>query len=169
MRRIVDLLGERLTHVCLAVAAISLLGIVSINGVNVLARYLFRAPFPWAEELMLFLMILAVFAGAIAVTWRNLHVRIEAFVERASPGLRRAALLLGTAISIAAIVTVTVASCRMIVLLYDLEMRTDALRVPSWIPQSFIPIGLGLIALLTAVRLVIALTEQRDKGSADSP
>ena len=32
---------------------------------------------------MLFLMILSVFAGAIAVTWRNLHIRIDTFVERA--------------------------------------------------------------------------------------
>jgi TRAP-type C4-dicarboxylate transport system permease small subunit len=82
---LVDRLGEGLTQLCLAIAAASLLCIVVVNGANVVARYLFRAPFPWAEELMLFLMILAVFAGAIAVTWRNLHIRIDTFIERAPP------------------------------------------------------------------------------------
>jgi TRAP-type C4-dicarboxylate transport system permease small subunit len=151
---LIDRLGEWLTQLCLAVAGVSLLGIVAINGANVLARYAFRAPFPWAEELMLFLMILAVFAAAIAVTWRNLHVRIDTFIERATPKLRRAALIVGTLVSIMAIVTVTVASFRVVVLLYELEQHSDALGAPSWIPQSFVPIGLGMIALLMAVKLV---------------
>ena len=53
------------------------------NGVNVVARYFFGSPFSWAEELMLFLMIFGVFAGGIAVTWRNQHIRIETIIERA--------------------------------------------------------------------------------------
>src|SRR5690242_10720650 len=101
---LVNRLGEGLTQFVLAVAAVSLLSIVAINGANVVARYLFRSPFPWGEELMLFLMILAVFASAIAVTWRNMHIRIDTFVERASPPVRRAALVIGTIISIGAIV-----------------------------------------------------------------
>jgi len=151
---LIDRLGERLTQFCLAVAGASLLAIVAINGGNVFARYVLLAPFPWAEELMLFLMILAVFAGAIAVTWRNLHVRIDTFIERASPGLRQAALITGTLVSIAAIVTVTVASFRVVMLLYELDQHSDALGAPSWIPQSFVPIGLGTIALLMAIKLV---------------
>jgi TRAP-type C4-dicarboxylate transport system permease small subunit len=154
---LIDRLGEGLTQLCLAIAGVSLLGIVAINGANVAARYLFRAPFPWAEELMLFLMILAVFAAAIAVTWRNLHVRIDTFIERASPALRRAALIIGTLVSIVAIVTVAAASFRIIMLLYELEQHSDALGVPSWIPQSFVPIGLGMIALLMGVKLVRAM------------
>ncbi len=31
---------------------------------------------------MLFLMILGVFSGAVAVTWRNLHIRIDTIVDR---------------------------------------------------------------------------------------
>jgi TRAP-type C4-dicarboxylate transport system permease small subunit len=151
---LIDRLGERLTQLCLAIAGISLLAIVAINGANVVARYAFRAPFPWAEELMLFLMILAVFAAAIAVTWRNLHVRIDTFIERASPQMRQAALIAGTLVAIVGIVTVAVASFRVVMLLYELEQHSDALGAPSWIPQSFLTIGLGMIALLMAVRLV---------------
>ena len=71
-----------------------------VNGANVIARYVFGTPFSWAEELMLFLMILSVFAGAIAVTWRNLHIRIDTFVERAAPQIRQAALAVGALVSI---------------------------------------------------------------------
>jgi len=160
-RRLIDRVGEGLTRLCLAIAGVALLFIVAINGANVAARYLFRAPFPWSEELMLFLMILAVFAGAIAVTWRNLHIRIDTYIERAPPTVRVAAMAIGTAVSIAAIAVVTHASVRIVVLLYELEQRSDALRAPSWIPQSFVPIGLGMIALLIAIKFVLAMLDAR--------
>jgi len=153
----VDRCGDLLARVCLAVAAAALLGIVAINGVNVIARYLFGSPFSWAEELMLFLMILSVFSGAIAVTWRNMHIRIDTFIDRAPPLVRQIALLIGSLVSIGAIVTIVVASVRIVMLLHALDQRSDALDAPAWVPQSFLTIGLAVIALLMAVRLVQAL------------
>jgi TRAP-type C4-dicarboxylate transport system permease small subunit len=71
--------------------------------------------------------------------------------------VRRAAQVIGTLVAIAAILTVTVASTRVVLLLYEFDQRTDALNAPSWIPQSFLPIGLGTVALLMAVRLLLSL------------
>ena len=48
------------------------------------------------------------------------------------------------------------ASYRIVALLYSFDQRTDALEAPMWIPQSFVTIGLALIALLMGVRLVLA-------------
>ena len=163
---LINWLCDGIAHACLVIAALSLLCIVAINGVNVVARYFFGSPFSWAEELMLFLMILSVFAGAIAVTWRNLHIRIDTFIDRASPAVRRAAQVIGTLIAIAAIGTVAVASARIVMLLYDFDQRSDALQAPAWIPQSFVAIGLGTIALLMAVRLVLSLTRPPAPPSA---
>lgn len=165
---LVDRIGEGLTQFVLAIAGVSLLGIVVVNAANVVARYVARSPFPWAEELMLFMMILAVFAAAIAVTWRNLHIRIDTFIDRASPAVRRIALAVGTLVSIAAMMTVVFFSVRVVVLLYELDQRSDALDVPSWIPQSFVPIGLGTIALIMGIKLILALTDTRRSGSGDA-
>lgn len=154
---LVDRCGELLTQLCLAIAAAALIAIVVINGANVVARYLFGSPFSWAEELMLFLMILSVFSGAIAVTWRNLHIRIDTFIDLASPPVRRAALVIGAMVSIVVILTVVYASARIIGVLQKLDQRSDALDVPSWIPQSFLTIGLAMIALLIAARTVLTL------------
>ena len=163
---LVDRWGERLTQSCLAISAASLLAIVAVNGANVLARYLFISPFSWAEELMLFLMILSVFSGAIAVTWRNLHIRIDTFVDLVSPPVRKAALLLGAAVSIAVILTIVYASGRIVNVLYKLDQRSDALDVPSWIPQSFLTIGLAVIALMIAVRTAQAVLRPTPPRSA---
>src|SRR5439155_13649267 len=116
---------EALARVCLAIAALALLCIVAINGTNVVARYFFGKPFAWAEELMIFFMELSVFAGAIAVTWRNIHIRIDTFVERMPPLYQRIARAVATAVSIAVLLTVVTASYRIVALLYSFDQRTD--------------------------------------------
>jgi C4-dicarboxylate transporter DctQ subunit len=154
---LVDRIGDLVTRLCLVVAAAALLCIVAINGANVIARYLFGSPFSWAEELMLFLMILSVFSGAIAVTWRNMHIRIDTFIDLMPPMARKIAMSIGAIVSIGTIVTITAASAHIVSLLYQLDQRSDALDFPSWIPQSFLTIGLAVVALLIGIRTIRAL------------
>jgi TRAP-type C4-dicarboxylate transport system permease small subunit len=153
-RGVIERLCDGLSHACLVIAAIALLGIVLINGANVVARYFFGSPFSWAEELMLFLMILGVFTGAVAVTWRNLHIRIDTLIDRLPPTLRRVVSVIATLASIAILSIVMVASFRLVALLASMDQRSDALHAPSWIPQSFVTIGLGLMALMMLAKLV---------------
>ena len=134
----------------------ALMCIVAINGANVFVRYVFGSPFSWAEELMLFLMILGVFSGAIAITWRNIHIRIDTVVDgwRRRPDAwcrcwrfaylhrrpqRRDGRELSAGVAVA-----------------TMDQRSDALNAPSWIPQSFVTVGLGLMAVMMAVKLVIS-------------
>jgi C4-dicarboxylate transporter, DctQ subunit len=143
-------LCDGISHACLVIAGLSLLGIVVINGANVVLRYFFGSPFSWAEELMLFLMILGVFTG------RNLHIRIDTLVDRLPPALRRTVSVVATLVSIGIIAVVVVASSRLVALLQEMDQRSDALNAPSWIPQSFLTIGLTLVALMMAARLVLS-------------
>jgi TRAP-type C4-dicarboxylate transport system permease small subunit len=101
---LVDRCGDLVTQACLTVAAAALIGVVAINGANVLARYVFISPFSWAEEAMLFLMILSVFSGAIAVTWRGIHIRIDTFIDLAPPAVRQVVLATGALVSIAVLI-----------------------------------------------------------------
>jgi C4-dicarboxylate transporter, DctQ subunit len=156
-RGVIERLCDGLSHACLVIAAIALLGIVLINGANVVARYFFGSPFSWAEELMLFLMILGVFSGAVAVTWRNIHIRIDTLVERLPPAIRGVVTVLASIASITIMAIVVVASSQLVALLQEMDQRSDALQAPSWIPQSFVTVGLTLMALMVAARLFTSL------------
>jgi C4-dicarboxylate transporter DctQ subunit len=164
---LVDRLGDYLTRSCLAIAAASLLAIVAINGANVMARYMFLSPFSWAEELMLFLMILSVFSGAIAVTWRNMHIRIDTFIDLAPRNVRHAIMAIGTLVSVAAIAILVHASASIVSVLRQIDQRSDALDLPSWIPQSFLTIGLAIIALLMVVRTVLTIVRPAPAAPED--
>ena len=151
-------LCDGIAHACLVIAGLALVCIVAINGANVFMRYVFGKPFSWAEELMLFLMILGVFSGAIAVTWRNLHIRIDTLVDRLPPPIRRAdAGHRPCSPRSRSSTVVMVASCRLVSLLQEMDQRSDALSAPSWMPQSFVTIGLGMMAFMMAVKLSTAL------------
>jgi len=146
-------LGDGIARVFLGIAAIALLCIVAINAANVIGRYFFNAPFSWAEELMLFLMVVVVFTGVIAVGWRNQHIRIDAFIDRAPPTFQRIVRLMTSLVTIIVLVAVAAAGSRVVTTLYAFDQRSDALHFPIWIPQAFVVIGLGLMAVLAAVSL----------------
>ena len=148
-------IGDVIVLNCCRAAAIALAMIAIINGANVVGRYFFALPISWAEEAMLYLMVFVVFAGAIAATWRNVHIGIDAFVTRMPPAFQRAAGVFISVLSIVLLLTVAKAGLDTVRLLYSFDQRSDAMELPMWIPQSFVVIGFGVSAILMAVRIFI--------------
>jgi TRAP-type C4-dicarboxylate transport system permease small subunit len=165
---VIGRLCEALTQICLAIAGASLLCIVVINGANVIGRYVFLKPFSWAEELMLFLMVLSVFSAGIAITWRNMHIRIESLVERTSPLTQMIIQVFAVGVAVAVILTIVIESYGVVARLYRFDFRTDALSAPMWIPQSFVTIGLTLMAIMMVLRLIISFIAWRSRTGAAS-
>jgi TRAP-type C4-dicarboxylate transport system permease small subunit len=141
-------LGDAVCRICVFVAALALLAIVAINVANVTGRYVFGSPFSWAEESMLYLMILIVFAATPVAAWRNQHIRIEALIDHASFAGRRALIAFGTAVSVVALTIVSVAGYQIVSMLHLFDQRSDALHLPMWIPQGFLVGGLALTAIM---------------------
>lgn len=152
---LVERMGDAIVLNCCRVAAIALAIIVGINGVNVVGRYFFGRPLAWAEEAMLYLMIFVVFAGAIAATWRGVHIGIDAFVTRMPAAFQRAAGVAVSLLSIVLLLTVAKAGLDTVQLLYSFDQRSDAMEFPMWIPQSFVVVGFGMSAILLAVRIFV--------------
>src|SRR5579863_3199523 len=63
------------------VSAICLLSSVIINFINIIGRYVFSVSIPWAEEIMLFLMVGCVFTGCCAVAWQGRHIRMDVMIS----------------------------------------------------------------------------------------
>jgi len=69
-------------------AAIFLISSVAINFVNIIGRYFFSVSIPWAEEIMLFLMVGCVFTGCCAVAWEGRQIRMDVAIGMLPPKLR---------------------------------------------------------------------------------
>ena len=137
-----------------ALSAILLISSVAINFANIVGRYVFDASFTWAIEIILFLMVGAVFTGCCAVAWENRHIRMDVLLKILPPNIAAMLGLLSDLVLIATAIAVAVFSYPVISQLAAFDERSAAANFPMVIPQAMIPIGYSVMALLVAVRLL---------------
>ena len=89
------------------VSGICLLASVAINFVNIIGRYFFSVSIPWAEEIMLFLMVGCVFTGCCAVAWEGRQIRMDVVVTMLPDKVRDFFALLSELVMIATAAAVT--------------------------------------------------------------
>jgi TRAP-type C4-dicarboxylate transport system permease small subunit len=145
------------------IAGICLLGSVAINFANIIGRYFFSVSIPWAEEIMLFLMVGCVFTGCCAVAWEGRQIRMDVVLGMLPAKARSLLELLSALVLIATAAAVTAFAWPVISQLAAFDERSQAANFPLVIPQAMIPIGYTLMALFVAVRLM--RTPRRAGGS----
>jgi len=160
--------GRTISGIGLTVAGACLIIDVAINGANVVARYVFRQPFSWAEEAMVYIMIAGVFWGGAAVAWQQVDIRIDAFIDLATGRLRAILHVLATLISIVILCLLFQMSLRVTTQLYNFGQRNDALNMPVWIAHSSFASGIFLIILMTIARLLAPKETAADAPAKDA-
>jgi TRAP-type C4-dicarboxylate transport system permease small subunit len=137
-----------------ATAGILLLSSVAINFANIVGRYFFSVSIPWAEEIMLFLMVGCVFTGCCAVAWEGRQIRMDVVVGLLPAKARDLFALMSELALIATAVAVTVFAWPVVTQLAAYDERSQAANFPLVIPQAMVPLGYTLMALLVALRLL---------------
>lgn len=136
------------------VTSLLLLASVAINFVNIVGRYFFSASLQWAEEMMLFLMVGCVFLGVGLVGWSGRHIRMDVIVSLLPRRLRRTIEVFTDLVVIATSLALAIFAWPVIHMLAAFDQRSEAANIPLVIPQMMLPVGLTLMALLIALRLL---------------
>ena len=136
-------------------AGLMLVASVAINFANIIGRYVLSVSLSWAEEAMLFLMIGAVFLAAPPVGWLGRHIRMDVVVSLLPPRMRQAFEIFSDLVTIATCIMVAYFAWPVMTMLHELDQRSQSANIPLVIPQAVVPIGLMLMALLIAVRLIV--------------
>jgi TRAP-type C4-dicarboxylate transport system permease small subunit len=148
--------GAEALMACLRFAAGAMLtASVGINFVNIIGRYFFSVSLSWAEEAMLFLMIGCVFLAAGPVGWMGRHIRMDVVVSMLPERARGAFELFSDLVTIATCVALAIFAWPVVTMLAELDQRSESANIPLVIPQAAVPLGLLLMALLIAVRLIV--------------
>jgi TRAP-type C4-dicarboxylate transport system permease small subunit len=135
-------------------SGVLLVGSVAINFINIIGRYFLSVSIPWAEEVMLFMMIACVFLNCGLVGWSGRQIRMDAFVALLPPKLRSIVELLGEILLMATSLLIAILAWPVVSMLAELDQRSQAANIPLVLPQAMIPVGFLLMALLIAVRLI---------------
>jgi len=143
--------GRFLNIVKLLIASLMMAAIV-INFANVIARHVFSAPFIWAEEILIYIIVWMVFFGGAVVSWDGRQLRMDLLSSslQGVPGK----IVNGIAILILCILCVfmIIHSSEVIRTFVDTGQTSIATEVPMVVPHIAIPIGFTLILLGALIR-----------------
>jgi len=146
-----------------AAIGLILLLAVAINFANIVGRYLFLEPLPWAEEVLSFLVIWAVCLGASAVTYDRRHLAMDVLSERFPPRLRVALDALTLVAMVGFCTFACVQAWKIVAIMARNGQVSITAGIPMTIPYAAFVVGFGLIAVAA---VVVAI--QRRFSSADS-
>jgi TRAP-type C4-dicarboxylate transport system permease small subunit len=104
---------------------------------------------------MLFLMIGCVFFGASPVAWAGRHIRMDVVVSLLPQRARKAFDVFSDVVTIATCLALAIFAWPVMTMLSELDQRSQSANIPLVIPQAALPLGLLLMALLIAVRLLV--------------
>ena len=124
---------------------------VVINIANVIGRYLYSAPIFWAEEILVYMMIWAVFIGLPAIVINNAHLRMDLFYAMMNPRLRRAVDWLAALVSLACGVFGVYYSWQVVTLLAANRQISVAAGAPMALVHAALPMGFALMLLAVAI------------------
>ena len=134
----------------MAIGLILLLAI-AINFANIVGRYVFLAPLPWAEEVLSFLVIWGVAFGASAVTYERRHLAMDLFSETFPPRLRAVLDILVTAAMIGLCGFACIQAWTIVATMARNGQVSITAGIPMTIPYFAFIVGFGLITVAAAL------------------
>jgi tripartite ATP-independent transporter DctM subunit len=124
---------------------------IAILFAGVVARYGFRRPFTWSDELASILFLWLAMLGTVVAFRRMEHMRMAMLVARAGPRLRAFLEALAVATTIAFLVLILWPAIEHAA--DEAIVVTPALEIPSVWRAAALPVGCALMLLFAALRL----------------
>jgi len=135
---------------------------VVLNFANVIARYVFSTALFGIEEVQVYLIVAIAFIGAVVVSWRREHLRMDALVDRFGPRTRRHLAGLEAVLVVVLAGFVCVQSARYTWQMLQIGRKSDLMEIPMWLPHGSVTVGLFLIAAI-AVRRLLGSRSRRER------
>jgi TRAP-type C4-dicarboxylate transport system permease small subunit len=137
------------------VLAASTLGLATLIAiVAVVLRYFFGVFLFWSEEAIIYLIIYSTFLGAVITLRHNEHVNVDIFGPFVKARGKRALAVLGAAITVVYLVSVGFFAWALLFEPFSTSTITPSLKLPLWVVEAAVPVGLTLM-LLRALEILV--------------
>lgn len=130
------------------------LAAIAINFANIVGRYLFLAPLPWAEEVLSFLIIWGVALGASAVTYDRRHLAMDLFSSVFPRPMRIAVEILTLFAMVGFSGFACVQAWKIVRLMAENGQVSITAAIPMTIPYAAFIAGFGLIAIAAVAETI---------------
>jgi TRAP-type transport system small permease protein len=137
---------------------------VALNFATIIGRYFFNRSILGSDEIQIYTMIWMTFVGAVVVTWRHQHLRIDVLITRLPNRLRIALLAIELLLVLGITSLLCVQSWRYTISMLMLDRRSDLAGLPLWVAHAALAIGLGMIAIIAVWRIAKLVAGVGDDG-----
>lgn len=150
----IDKVLDKLARLVELTLALGFIVAVLLNFTNVIGRYLFGISLLGADELEVFIMVAMTFLGAVVVTRRNQHLRMDVLVQFMPTWVQMLLRIAEQLLLIALAGFVVSQSWFYARQMLRIGRTSDMAGVPMWIPHGIVALGFALILIVAAWRLV---------------
>lgn len=131
--------------------AVLVLFLVALAGAQIILRNFFDTGLPWADPLLRALVLWTGMLGALAAVRDDQHIALDVLQRFLAPRAQRVARVL--TFGFAAALCAVMAWYSIDLVKIDLASGSNAFaNVPSWLIESILPAGFGLMALRFGLR-----------------
>jgi TRAP-type C4-dicarboxylate transport system permease small subunit len=162
----VDKALDRLTRIIELALAFAFIVAVLLNFTNVVGRYLFGLSLLGSDEVQVFIMVAMTFLGAVVVTRRNEHLRMDVLVRFMPTAVRVLLRIAEQLLLILLAGFVLSQSYFYAAQMFRIGRASDMAGVPMWIPHGTVALGFALILLIACWRLVATVITRREAEHA---
>ncbi len=128
-----------------AVAALALVVMASVVMLQVVLRYVFSSAVPWAEEVAVYCLILAVYLGAALAVRERSHIRITLLIRSVPRPVAVALVVLADAIWAGFLVLMVALSVEYVALLFRVTYVSPGLGIEQRWVQWIVPFAFALM------------------------
>jgi TRAP-type C4-dicarboxylate transport system permease small subunit len=166
MFSVIDKALDRMARAIELALALAFIVAVLLNFGNVVGRYVFGVSLLASDEVQVFIMVAMTFLGAVVVTRRNEHLRMDVLVQFMPKAIRLALRIAEQIVLITLAGFVLSQSYFYASQMFRIGRTSDMAGVPMWIPHGVVALGFALILLIAGWRLVTVMTTRMDEHSA---
>lgn len=144
--------GDRIITVAERILALGLIAAILLDFINVVGRYTGGFSILGIDEAEIYILIWVAFLGAVAVTWRGQHLRMDVFLEALPIPVKQTVIVVEMAVMFVITGFVGVQSYNYVSKLFALGSVSDILGIPTWIPHTAVCVSLFAMAAIVLVR-----------------
>lgn len=134
---------------------------------EIVARYIFNAPFPWSFEFARYMLLFVFFLGVVECTRADEHIRMD-LLFRLFP--RRGKQIVSAAYAVCLIgvfALVIKHAIKEIPYLMSIPVKTEYLDLPVWTFHALLALIAGLLALMGLLRTIALFIDFDDESIAE--
>ena len=136
------------------ICAVILLFMTLLTGINVLARYAFKASMPFVEELTCLGLVILSLVGAAVAAKRGAHLGLTILTDALPARVQRLCILLGDILGVAFGALILYYGYLMVQQEHILGQLTAGMQWPEWMFGIFVPIS-GAVLVIRYIQLFI--------------